>query len=135
RGMPVSIHFPQLPDKTLMATVDFFQPYYDRGENFAKVRVYLQDRQQQLIVGQLVSGIVKYETSPSLWVPREAILDVGSSSVAFVKKGPVFRPVPVSRGISQAEQIQILEGLQEADVIARNAQFMVDSESFIKVNR
>ncbi len=135
RGMPVTIRFPQLPNEELQATIDFLQPYYERGENFAKVRVYLKARQELAMVGQLVTGLVQYETSPSLWIPREAILDVGSSSVVFIKEGTVFRPSTVSRGISQDEQIQILAGLQREDVIAGNAQFMVDSESFIKVNR
>ncbi len=134
KGAPVDITFPGLPDERLEAQVDFFQPYYEAGENFARLRVYLPGAQNAAMVGQLVSGRARYTTPHSLWVPREAVIDVGTRSVAFVKQGAVFRPVAVSTGITDNGKTQILEGLQQSDVIAGNAQFMVDSESFIRVN-
>ncbi|WP_224996394.1 efflux RND transporter periplasmic adaptor subunit [Cesiribacter sp. SM1] len=134
KGAPVDISFPGLPEESLEAQVDFFQPYYEAGENFARLRVYLPGEQNAAMVGQLVSGRARYTTPPSLWVPKEAVLDVGTRSVAFVKDGAAFRPVAVSTGISEGGQTQILDGLQQSDVIAGNAQFMVDSESFIRVN-
>ncbi|AHM59422.1 Cu(I)/Ag(I) efflux system membrane protein CusB [Flammeovirgaceae bacterium 311] len=134
KGAPVEITFPGLPDERLEAQVDFFQPFYEAGENFARLRVYLPGQQSAAMVGQLVSGSARYTTPPSLWVPKEAVLDIGSRSVAFVKQGAAFRPVAVSTGISEEGQTQILDGLQENDVLASNAQFMVDSESFIRVN-
>jgi Cu(I)/Ag(I) efflux system membrane fusion protein len=134
-GSPVEISFPQLPGEQLQAQVDFIQPFYEAAENFAKLRVYISGQQSAARVGQLVSGQIRFTTPPSLWVPKAAVLDVGTQSVAFVQQGGAFRPVAVRTGLSQEGQTQILEGLQQSDRIAVNAQFMVDSESFIRVNR
>ena len=133
KGAPVQISFPQLPEQQLEAKVDFFQPFYDAGENYAKVRVYLPGEQNIAMVGQLVSGKALYTTPPSLWVPKAAVLDIGTRSVAFVQQGGAFRPVAVTTGITENGQTQILDGLQQSDAVAVNAQFMVDSESFIRI--
>lgn len=134
KGAPVFITFPQLPQDSIQAKVDFFQPFYDAGENYAKVRVYLPGQQKAAMVGQLVSGRASYTTPSSLWIPKEAILDLGTRSVAFIKIGRAFKPVAVTTGLTEKGEIQVLDGLQQNDIVAINAQFMVDSESFIRLN-
>jgi membrane fusion protein, copper/silver efflux system len=135
KGSPILITFPQLPGEKLEAKVDFFQPFFDEGENFAKVRVYLPRDNKQVMVGQLVSGEATYKTKTALWIPKTAVLDIGAKSVAFRKTKDVFEPVAVTTGPVAGDQIQINSGLTQADVIAANAQFLVDSESFIKVKK
>lgn len=134
KGAPVFITFPQLPQDSIQAKVDFFQPFYDAGENYAKVRVYLPGQQKAAMVGQLVSGRASYTTPSSLWIPKEAILDLGTRSIAFIKIGRAFKPVAVTTGLTEKGEIQVLDGLQQNDIVAINAQFMVDSESFIRLN-
>jgi len=134
KGAPVQITFPQLPTEKLEAQVDFLQPFYEAGENFAKVRVYLPGQNRVARVGQLVSAKATYTTAPALWVPRIAVLDLGAQAVAFKKAGGVFNPVAVTLGATAGNQVQVLEGLQPTDAIAGNAQFLIDSESFVKVN-
>jgi len=135
KGTAVAITFPQLPDEKLEAKVDFLQPFYQAGENFAKVRVYLPGNQKAAMVGQLVSAKANYKTAPALWVPKAAVLDIGTRSVAFRKVKDVFEPVAVTIGTTEGDETQIVEGLQQEDIIAANAQFLVDSESFIKLRK
>ena len=134
KGAPLQITFPQLPGEKLTAQVDFLQPFYEAGENFAKVRAYIPGQQKLARVGQLVSATASYTTAPALWVPREAVLDIGTKSVAFRKENGAFKPVAVTVGTTAGDQVQIVEGLTQNDIIATNARFMVDSESFVKVN-
>ncbi|WP_347158652.1 efflux RND transporter periplasmic adaptor subunit [Pontibacter chitinilyticus] len=133
KGAPVAITFPQVPQDTLQGKLDFLEPFYQDGENFAKVRVYLPGGQKQAMVGQLVSARGSYTTSPALWVPKAAVLDLGTTAVAFVKANGVFKPVSVTTGTTANGDIQVIEGLNQTDKIAANAQFLVDSQSFIKV--
>ena len=134
KGAKVQITFPQFPGEKLEGKVDFFQPFYQAGENFAKVRVYLPGSQKLAKVGQLVSATVNYTTAPALWVPKTALLQTGTRFVAFKKVNGFFEPVAVSAGTTAGDQTQVLEGLKQNDVIAANAQFLVDSESFIKID-
>lgn len=134
KGTPVQISFPQLPGEQLEAQVDFLQPFYEAGENFAKIRAYLPGQQKIARVGQLVSGIATYTTAAALWVPREAVLDAGTRSVVFQYANGVFKPTAVTIGNTSGKQVQVLEGLTPDTRIAANAQFMIDSESFVRIN-
>jgi Cu(I)/Ag(I) efflux system membrane fusion protein len=134
-GTPVQVTFPQRPGEQLSAQVDFRQPYYQEGENFARIRVYLPGKATGAMVGQLVSAQATHTTGTALWVPQEAVLDLGTQSVAFKKVDGVFEPVRVTTGVTEGKQTQILGGLRPGEVLAANAQFLVDSESFIKVNK
>jgi Cu(I)/Ag(I) efflux system membrane fusion protein len=137
KGTPVQISFPQLPGEKLAAQVDFLQPYYQEGENFARIRVYLPGNHKGAMAGQLVSAQVTRTTGAgaALWIPKEAVLDLGTRSVAFKKVDGVFEPVLVTPGMTEGKQTLVVSGLQRKDIIAANAQYLVDSESFIKVNK
>lgn len=134
KGATLQLTFPQLPGEQLQAQIDFVQPFYAAGENFAKIRAYLPGRQKLARVGQLVTATASYTTAPALWVPREAILDLGTKSVVFQKQYGAFKPIAVTIGNTNLGLVQVLDGLQALDTIATNAQFLIDSESFVKIN-
>ncbi|MBX2894771.1 MAG: efflux RND transporter periplasmic adaptor subunit [Cyclobacteriaceae bacterium] len=116
--------------KTEEAKVDFVQPFFSEGEEFIKVRVYV--RNSDLRIGQLVSATLQFTTSEALWLPKEAILDMGVEKIAFVKERGVFKPKKIITGIRTNGSIEVRQGLASSDEVASNAQYMVDSESFIK---
>lgn len=114
----------------LQAKVDLIQPFFSQGENFSKLRVYLQD--SPLRAGQLVEGEVKTTTTPALWVPALAVLDVGNRKLVFVKQGGVLRPREVVTGIRAGEMTEIKEGISKEEEVAHNAQFLIDSEGVVE---
>ncbi|MBA9079108.1 MULTISPECIES: efflux RND transporter periplasmic adaptor subunit [Rufibacter] len=133
KGTPISITFNQLPDKTVQSEVNLVEPVYEAGENFAQVRASLPAGNTSTLIGQLITGKVTYNTGMSLWVPKEAVLDIGTQSVAFLNNNGGFKPISVRIGGSADGMVEILSGLSAQDTIAVNAQFLVDSESFIRV--
>jgi len=54
--------------------------------------------------------------------------------VVFIKTSGGFKVHKVETGLAYKNQIQILSGINETDSVAANAQFLTDSESFIKTN-
>jgi Cu(I)/Ag(I) efflux system membrane fusion protein len=54
------------------------------------------------------------------------------NNVAFVKSDGGFMAHKITTGIRTADQVQILSGLNTADTVAANAQYLMDSESFIQ---
>jgi Cu(I)/Ag(I) efflux system membrane fusion protein len=118
---------------TVQTKVDFVQPFFTEGEEFVKVRLYVKNA-GELKIGQLVSATIQLKAVESLWVPREALLDLGIEQILFVKERGVFKPINVKAGIRTAGWVQIIQGLSSSDEIASNAQYLVDSESFIKTN-
>ena len=55
-------------------------------------------------------------------------------TIVFVKLDNGFKAHKVKTGLSSETNIQILEGLSPHDSVALNAQYLIDSESFIKTN-
>jgi membrane fusion protein, copper/silver efflux system len=113
------------------ATVDFVQPLFNKGQDFLKLRVYAK-KIEHLHIGQLVNGRIILSPSESLWIPREAVINLGNDKIVFAKDKGVLKPKKVSTGISSESLIEIKSGLASSDEIAANAQYLVDSESFIK---
>lgn len=111
--------------------VDFVQPFFSEGEEFLKVRVYVTNS-QQLRIGQLVTATIQLKETEALWLPKEAVLDIGLEKIVFVKERDVFKPKKVVTGIRTNGKIEIRQGLASSDEVAMNAQYLVDSESFIK---
>lgn len=117
--------------KQRMASVDFVQPFFSEGENFTKVRVYTKET-EGLQIGQLVKAMISVRRSESLWVPREAVLELGTQQVVFIKDKEVLRPKTITTGIRSGGLVEIKSGLASSEEIAANAHYLVDSESFIK---
>jgi Cu(I)/Ag(I) efflux system membrane fusion protein len=69
------------------------------------------------------------------WLPKDAVLSLGIDKVVFIKQSGGFKAHKVETGLAYKELIQIVSGLNSADSVAANAQFLTDSESFIKVNK
>jgi Cu(I)/Ag(I) efflux system membrane fusion protein len=71
-------------------------------------------------------------SSESNWLPRDAVLSLGLNNVVLLKQDEGFKVHPVQAGITTGHEIQIISGLTAEDSVASNAQFLMDSESFIK---
>ena len=117
----------------LETKVSFIQPFLTQDESFIKVRIQLSNEKKKFQVGQLVKALFK-KTSDGLWIPRSARLDLGLKKICFVKRGSVFYPIEIITARQSDDWIEVLQGVNEKDSLASNAQFMIDSESFIKVN-
>lgn len=113
------------------ANVDFVQPFFSQGEEFVSVRVYTKQI-ENLHVGHLVKAAIKGDSVEGLWIPKEAVVDLGLDKVVFLKERNVFRPKKVVLGIRHDGSVEIKQGLSSSEEIASNAQYLVDSESFVK---
>ena len=61
------------------------------------------------------------------------MISLGIDKIVFQKADGGFKAVKISTGITHEKNIQVLSGLTATDSIAANAQYLMDSESFIKV--
>jgi membrane fusion protein, copper/silver efflux system len=115
-------------------TVNFIQPFYKNGGSFVKIRIYLVNKRNKFRIGQLLTASFGAPSGNSLWIPRSAKLDLGSDEITFVKKHNIFLPKSIVTARQSGDWVEVLSGVGLMDSLAYNAQFMVDSESFIKVS-
>ena len=132
KGNVLKLHF-KSSEIDIASQVDFIQPFFSEGKQFLQVRSYLSDDRSNIRVGQLVTAQVTQTSNESLWVPKKAILDLGVQQIVFLKAKGAFTPFKVKTGIESDGWVEITEGLEESSEIAVNAQYLVDSESFIKI--
>lgn len=127
-GDPVVV----VPDgqNEIKARVDLVQPFYSDGAYFLNVRVNL--RSTDLRIGQL--AVVKFmsHSAESLWLPKEATYDLGTTTVVFVKERGTFKARSIVAGDRANGWVEVLKGLASAEEVAAQAAYLVDSESFIK---
>ncbi len=115
------------------AKINFIQPFYKDQQSFTKVRVYLSNGTGKYGVGRLISASFSKPSQDSMWIPLSSQFDLGTKKVVFTKREGVFRPKEIIVGNQSDDWIQVLKGIDDHDSIAYNAQFMIDSESFIKI--
>lgn len=115
--------------QSISGKIGMIQPVLNAGENFVLARVYLQHA--GLKPGELVTGQFPFLAKESYWLPQSAVLSLGNETVVFKKQGQVFVPTQVRTGVVQNSEVQVFDEIA-AWQVAANAQYLVDSESFIK---
>jgi Cu(I)/Ag(I) efflux system membrane fusion protein len=133
KGDPVQVVPETAPDKTFTGHVDLVEPLYRAGERSPTVRVYFDNSTRDLPVGSAVRATIRPESVAGNWLPKEAVLSLGMDRVVFLRKDGGFKAHKVVTGLSAGDRVQVLSGISEQDSVAANAQFLMDSEDFIKV--
>lgn len=133
-GDPLMISFDQTGQPSRSARVSFVVPFIEGNGQFVTVRAYLPGG-SNLRVGQLARATLRRPGVSGLWVPATAVLDLGNEQVVFVREEApnTFRPVRVQTGAQADGYVAITEGIKPEQSVARNAQFLIDSESFVNV--
>ena len=122
------------PGKSFSAKVDFIEPVFQKENKTLTLRVYFDNSKLEIPIGSQVRATIFANNRKADWLPKNAVLSLGTDKIVFMRKDGGFEAHKVETGISYKDQIQIVSGLSEKDPVAKNAQFLADSESFIKVN-
>lgn len=134
-GTPVAIIPETEPDKKFLSKISFIEPFYRANSKTVTARVYFNNAALELPVGSQVKAVLSVHTKATDWLPRQAVLSLGLNKVVMLKEGPAFRVHAIRTGIIANDLIEITDGLDGRDSVAANAQFLMDSESFIKVKQ
>jgi len=133
-GNQVTIVPEAAPEKTFPAKIDFIEPFFKDKEKTFIARVYFNNAKAQLPVGSQVKATIAGDVIFADWLPREAVLSLGLNQVVFKKVNGGFKAHAVQTGLVYHDHIQVLSGLSKSDSVASNAQYLEDSEGFIKTN-
>ncbi|MDZ4710100.1 MAG: efflux RND transporter periplasmic adaptor subunit [Saprospiraceae bacterium] len=134
-GNPVKVTAETDPDNDFKASIDFIEPFYRKGNKTLTVRLYFNNSILKIPIGSQVKAIILGNSNNAFWLPRESVVSLGLDKVVFQKTKSGFKARKINTGIVYNNHIQILNGLAEHDSVAVNAQYLMDSESFIKVKK
>jgi Cu(I)/Ag(I) efflux system membrane fusion protein len=122
------------PAKNFRAKIDFLEPFYRKENKTLMARIYFDNSKLEIPIGSQVRATIFVNSKEGTWLPKDAVVSLGIDKVTFIKTMAGFKAQKVLTGLIYKNQIQILSGLNETDSVAANAQFLTDSESFIKIN-
>ncbi len=133
KGNTVRVVPETVPDKDFRATIDFVEPFYRKESKTVTSRVYFNNSTLKIPIGSQVKATIFGDTKEAYWLPKESVLSLGMDKVVFQKTEGGFKAKKISTGIVHEKHIQVISGLTTKDSVSANAQFLMDSESFIKV--
>jgi Cu(I)/Ag(I) efflux system membrane fusion protein len=121
------------PTKDFRAMIDLIEPFYRKESKTLTARVYFDNSNLNIPIGSRVRATIFGNTRDAYWLPKEAVLSSGIEKVVFQKSDGGFKAHKIYTGITHKDYIQVLSGMKETDSVAMNAQYLMDSESFIKI--
>ncbi len=135
KGNTVRVTPETAPGKDFSAGIDFIEPFYRKESKTLTVRVYFSNSTLKIPIGSQVRAIIFGNSKDAYWLPKESVLSLGMNKIVFLKANAGFKAHKVNTGILHKNHIQIVSGLSATDSVAANAQYLMDSESFIKVKQ
>lgn len=134
KGSSIKVNALDRKDQEINTNVNLILPYYKEGYNFSLIRANIDNYKRSWKVGQLIAVHKEIELNGN-WIPRSAVLKLGKKYIVFVNRKDAFVPIYVDVKAFSDNWIDIGESLTDSQKIAINAWFLVDTESFIKVEK
>jgi Cu(I)/Ag(I) efflux system membrane fusion protein len=117
---------------TIYAKINFVETQLNPTDKTNKIRVYLNNINLKLPIGTRLQGVVQLNSAKAIWLQKQALVSLGEKKIVFVKMDNGFKATAIQTGIEIDDFVQIVGGISVGDTIAKNAQYLIDSESFIK---
>jgi len=119
-------------DESIDAKINFVETQLNATDKTNRIRVYLNNNKLKLPIGLRLQGVVKTNPVKGIWIQKQSMVSIGNKKIVFLKMKNGFKASAIKTGIEMDDFIQIIEGISVKDTIAKNAQYLIDSESFIK---
>lgn len=131
-GTKVRIKPESNPDNDFRGEISYIEPILDAGKKKANARVVFSNSEHNLPIGSQLKALVFAETLSGTWLPKEAIINLGREKAVLLKEGIGFKVKTIVAGDDVNGMVRIVSGISAHDEVAANAQYIMDSESFIK---
>ncbi|MFC4688383.1 efflux RND transporter periplasmic adaptor subunit [Epilithonimonas pallida] len=134
KGQSVNLISETIPDKIIKGKIDFIEPFYRAETRTITARIYFNNSVYKIPVGSQVRATISGGMQLADWLPKSSVISLGLDKVAFLKSNDGFVAHKINTGIEADGKIQVLGGLSATDSVAVDAEYLMDSESFIKTN-
>jgi membrane fusion protein, copper/silver efflux system len=114
------------------ARVEFMYPTLTERTRTLRVRLTAANPRGALRPGSYGTAAFESAGSPTITVPRDAIVDTGRQQHVFIAVGNRYEPRPVTLGVQLADRVEVRSGLVEGDRIVAAGVFLLDSESRLR---
>lgn len=133
-GNLVTLRTASMPRREWHGRIDYLYPTINPQTRTVQARLVFDNPGNALRPGMFVNASIQSAPkTPTLAVPREALLRTGTRDVVMVALGAGrFKPVTVRTGAENSELIEILDGLDAGQQVVLSGQFLLDAEASFK---
>ena len=132
-GMRAKVSLPG-QEKRYEARVSDVPPRFDAATRSLKVRLEMDNPKNMLLPEMFVDVEFQIALPSAMTVPASAIMDSGRKKTVFAALGDgIFEPRQVVTGWRFGDRVEILEGLMPGEQIVISGNFLIDSESRMKL--
>ncbi len=132
-GMSAKISLPGR-NRRYEARVSDVPPLFDATTRTLKVRLEMDNPKNTLRPEMIVDVEFLTTLSPAMTVPASAVLDSGRRQTVFAAlENGFFEPRTVTTGWRFGDRVEIVEGLIPGEQIVISGNFLIDSESRMKL--
>jgi membrane fusion protein, copper/silver efflux system len=139
-GMPIAVRSELYPSEAISAKINFIEPSFAAGKKFIRIRVSLSNSPIFLKTNSLLTARIFLNRASKMQVPSSSIYNLGTRKIVWVYTGKkqglhkIFEAKEVATGITANGFTQIISGLDRRAEIAKDAGFLMDSESLLPSN-
>ncbi len=129
-GQAATVTLAAYPNEQFQGRVAFVVPALSPETRTTKVRMEFPNPDLRLKPGMYGDVMIRVKGQSVLTVPREAVLDSGTRTLAFLDRGEGrFEPREIKTGRTFDGYTEVIEGLQTGDKVVTSGTFLIDSES------
>lgn len=122
-------------DAIVDAKINFIETQLNPADKTNRIRVNLSNEKLRFPIGLRLQGKIATNAVEAIWLQKQSVVSLGNKKIVFIKKGNGFQATEIKTGIEINNYVQVLKGISIEDVLADNAQYLIDSESFIKTKQ
>jgi Cu(I)/Ag(I) efflux system membrane fusion protein len=156
-GQPATVTLAALPDQKLMGKVVFVQPTVEEKTRTVEVRIELPNPKGLLKPGMFADIDIQHTMGEGLLVPTSAVIRTGERDIVFLVKSAneesqnhsqlnhagrggtnltdrfVPKEIKIDTFKYLGDRFHVLEGLKAGDRVVTSANFLIDSESRLRL--
>ncbi len=130
-GAPAIVH---VHGRDIRARTSNILPQFDPGARTMKVRIEMDNPGYELRPGMFLDVEFPVKLGPGVTVPAAAVVNTGTRKLVYVDRGGGwFEPREVRTAWRAGDRIAVTKGLREGERVVAEGNFLIDSESRMKL--
>lgn len=120
------------PDEIFEGHLVFNNPSIEEGRKIQLLRLRVDNTKNKLIPGMMVYVHPKGATKRVLSIPKSAVLSEKMKTVWVLAHDNTFEQRMVETGAENKDQVEILSGIKEGEIIVTSGAYLINSELILK---
>jgi membrane fusion protein (multidrug efflux system) len=135
-GQQIAARIDTWPDQTFKGTITAINPLVDTGSRNVQVRATLANPDRKLLPGMFTTiGIAAGTPQKQITLPQTAIAyNPYGSTVFLVQQNGTARQTFVTTGATRGDQVAVLTGVKEGDIVVSSGQMKLHNGSPVTVD-